>query len=142
MSHTFNRLTISTMDPHTTRKDVRTCEECHSDPRALGLGSGSIHLTNGVWDFTPSLGSSLTEDRKEDIGHALDAFLTISGEPLVNFSRQGVLRTFHMDELKTILAVGLCLDCHRDLSFLSGGSISFQDINRTPCPKLKHLIKR
>jgi len=96
------------MDPHTTQKEGRSCKECHQDPRALGLGQGSLSFGPDGWRFTSSLsGPSISMD----INHPLDAFVDIKGRPLVLTSRKG-LRPFNFHELDKILYVGLCLPCH------------------------------
>jgi len=98
------------MDPHTTQKDGRSCKECHQDPRALGLGQGSLSLGSNGWSFTSSLSGP---SASLDIDHPLDAFVDIKGRPLVLTSRKG-LRPFNSQELDKILYVGLCLPCHTD----------------------------
>ncbi len=137
----FKRLTVSTMDPHTTRKEVRTCKECHTDPRALGLGRGSVDFVGGSWQFTSALKPSVPSGGK-GLLHALDSFVQIDGKPLVKFSRPDVLRTFDASEIKAVLTVGLCLECHSSLSLPNIEPISFQDVKAIPCRKLKRLIKR
>ena len=96
------------MDPHTTQKKGRSCRECHQDPRALGLGQGSLSFGPDGWRFTSSLSGPSTS---MDIDHPLDAFVDIKGRPLVRTSRTG-LRPFNSHELDKILYVGLCLPCH------------------------------
>lgn len=103
------RMTVSWMDPHTTQKNGRTCRECHQDPRALGLGSGVLSSTDKSWVFTPAL----SPVGLPGIKHPLDAFVSIGGIPFVHTSRPG-LRPFNRDEIRSILDVGPCLDCHRD----------------------------
>ncbi|MCL2457445.1 MAG: amino acid ABC transporter substrate-binding protein, partial [Desulfobulbus sp.] len=43
----------------------------------------------------------------------LDAFVTIDGAPLQRGSRSN-LRPFNGEELRRILRIGLCCDCHRE----------------------------
>lgn len=98
------------MDPHTTQKKGRTCEECHLNSRSLGLGTGSLQLQNGKWDFTPAMKHSGPPFKQ-----ATDSFVDITGRPLVKTSRPG-LRPFNQDEMDRILYVGLCLSCHKDFN--------------------------
>ena len=100
------------MNPHSTRKSGRTCKSCHVDTRAVGLGTGSVRYTEGKLQFSPALSSS---PGISGLDHPLDAFVDIDGRPLVHTSRPG-LRTFNSDEIKRILYVGLCLECHRDFN--------------------------
>jgi len=99
------------MDPHTTQKKGRTCVECHTDPRAIGLGTGSLSLINGSWAFTPALSPLGIPG----IHHPLDAFVSVDGTPFVHTSRPG-LRPFSGREIRSVLDVGLCLECHRDFT--------------------------
>ncbi len=104
----FRRLTIAWMDPHTTSKKGRSCKNCHDDPRALGLGRGTLTATSGGWHFKPDMSMHSTA---LGIDHPLDAFVSINGTSLVHTSRPW-LRTFNKDEIYRILNVGLCLPCH------------------------------
>jgi hypothetical protein len=100
------------MDPHTTQKKARTCKECHQDPRALGLGEGSLIIRqDGKWGFSPAQSSTPSGD----VNHPIDAFVDITGKPLTHTSRQN-LRPFNGEEIKKILYVGQCLNCHKDFS--------------------------
>ena len=127
------------MDPHTTRKEPRPCTECHQDTRSIGLGRGSVWLDKKKgWLFSPALGPIAVGLRQED---TLDAFVTIDGTPLVNFSRQGKLRTFNGDEIDSILTVGLCIKCHSDLSFPGIGPINSKILGAIPCQEIEKLIQ-
>jgi len=98
------------MDPHSTDRKGRTCVSCHTDPRATGLGTGTLTYNKGHWDFSAAMWSS---PGITGLDHPLDAFVDINGRPLVNTSRPG-LRTFNRKEIENILYVGLCLECHQD----------------------------
>ncbi len=91
------------MDPHSTSKKARRCDECHMSSKTLGLGYGNLYLKDGKWQFDPATNATTTfgSDR-------LDAFVDIYGNPLVYTSRAG-LRTFNKEELTKILNIGLCL---------------------------------
>ncbi len=96
------------MDPHTTQKEGRSCKECHTDPRALGLGRGTLWREGTEWRFQSAF--SPAPDLLE-LDHALDSFVDVNGTSLVNFSRPW-LRTFNRKEIEAVLRVGLCVDCH------------------------------
>jgi hypothetical protein len=100
------------MDPHSTQKKGRTCISCHQDPRAVGLGTGSVRYTQGKWEFQNAMSSV---PGILGLDHPLDAFENMAGSPLVHTSRPG-LRTFSRKEIGNILYVGLCLNCHSDFS--------------------------
>ena len=124
------------MDPHTTRKEARSCKDCHLDPRAIGLGRGSVRLHGDGWRFSPALGPVIKGARPEQ---TLDAFVAIDGTPLVNFSRRGRLRTFNRDEIDSILTVGLCIKCHSDLSFPGKRPINSRTLEVISCQEIQRL---
>lgn len=104
----FNRFTMAAINPHTTQTKGRTCKDCHSSPKTVGLGEGTVTKENGTWNFYPvDQGIDTMEGRT--VG--LDAFVTIEGKPLQRGSRKD-LRPFNKEELERILRVGLCLNCH------------------------------
>ncbi len=98
------------MDPHSTDKKGRTCVSCHTDPRAVGLGTGTLTYMRGTWNFMQAMWS---QPAITGLNHPLDAFVDITGKPLVHTSRPG-LRTFSRKEIENILYVGLCLKCHQN----------------------------
>ena len=98
------------MDPHSTQKKGRSCISCHQDPRAAGLGTGELYYRNGKWQFQPAMAAA---SGIPGLLHPLDAFVDISGTPLVNTSKSA-LRPFNNKEIEDILYVGLCVDCHAD----------------------------
>lgn len=104
----FNRFTMAAINPHTTQAKGRTCRECHASPKTIGLGEGTVFKKDGAWSFEPV-------DRGVDTAFGrtvgFDNFVTIDGKPLQYGSRDN-LRPFNGDELRRILRVGLCLDCH------------------------------
>jgi len=100
------------MDPHSTRKKARSCISCHQDPRAAGLGTGTVRYADNEWKFFAAMSS---DPAIPGLSHALDAFVDMAGTPLVHTSRPG-LRTFNRKEIENIMYAGLCLDCHSDFS--------------------------
>ncbi len=107
----FQRFTASHMDPHTTQQKGRSCRDCHQRPEALGLGAGSLSITDGKWFFQPALGCQNNPANSQP----LDSFVNLQGKRLMHTSSQG-FRQFNKGEIEAILYVGLCLDCHRDFS--------------------------
>lgn len=98
------------MDPHTTQRNGRSCKDCHSNPKTVGLGQGSIVFRKGEFGFVPALSNS---PLLLGIEHPLDSAARMDGAMLVNSSRP-FLRTFSQQEMVKILEVGLCLACHED----------------------------
>ncbi|OAG27413.1 hypothetical protein [Thermodesulfatator autotrophicus] len=108
----FKRITWSFMDPHSTGK-ARTCEDCHTSAKTVGLGYGSLtYLGHGQWHF-----ESAEREKSDLLGldFPLSAVTDLNGKVFVNFSRKD-LRAFTPEEIKRILRVGLCLPCHKDFS--------------------------
>jgi hypothetical protein len=106
----FNRFTMAAINPHTTQAKGRSCRDCHASPKTVGLGEGTVTREEGEWKFVPvDQGIDTLEGRT--VG--LDTFVTIDGQPLQNGSRPD-LRPFNGEELRRILRVGLCLECHTD----------------------------
>ncbi len=104
----FYSFTIAAIDPHTTQRRGRGCADCHTQAKALGLGEGTLRHQAGAWSFSPiyqqlATGAGTTP--------APDAFVTIDGTPLQKSFRPN-MRPFNADEIKRILRVGLCLECH------------------------------
>lgn len=105
----FGHGIVSTpISPHTTRTEVRTCEECHADPKTLGFGEG-LFQAGSTWDknmFTPLLKSEINP-----LGFAWETLADARGLPLASTTHPGA-RPFNGEELKRILGVAPCLPCH------------------------------
>jgi hypothetical protein len=104
----FRSMVMASFDPHTTALKVPDCVGCHLDPKALGLGEGSLKITAGGLVFDPvylSLESGL------GIDFPLDAFVSAEGKPLQSASRDKS-RPFNREELIRITRAGLCIPCH------------------------------
>ncbi|MCB2183382.1 MAG: amino acid ABC transporter substrate-binding protein [Desulfobulbaceae bacterium] len=108
----FNSLTMAALNPHTTQAKGRTCAECHTSTKVMGLGEGTAWKENGTWHF-----KGLDQGLKTEPGLTppLDAYVTIEGEPLQKSSRPN-LRPFNKEELTRILRIGQCIECHKEYS--------------------------
>ena len=96
--------------PHTTRLEVPRCVDCHLDPKALGLGEGSLTVTadgNGLKET--SLYNSPASGLK--IPFPIDAVVDSNGKILQGTSHT-LSRGFNKKELAKIVAIGPCLACH------------------------------
>jgi hypothetical protein len=87
------------IQPHTMSKKSRTCEECHTNPKVLGLGSG-------VYDINRNF-----PDGKAPIDFELERFVDENGKQLQSTSHEGA-RPFNKQEMDRISRVGTCLACH------------------------------
>jgi len=108
----FNSLTMAALNPHTTQKQSRTCQDCHASPKTVGLGEGTLWREQGEWRFLPQV-----QGLETAVGPtpALDAYVDLRGNPLQKSARAD-LRPFNQEELQRILRIGTCLACHRDLT--------------------------
>lgn len=101
-------LTMASWDPHTTTLSAPTCTGCHLDPKVLGLGDGSMKVTDHGLEFSP-----LYDSQASGLGmdFSLDAFVSSEGEPLQRASRKES-RPFNGEELNRMTQVAHCLVCH------------------------------
>ncbi|MFH0844540.1 MAG: hypothetical protein V1930_03620 [Pseudomonadota bacterium] len=104
----FKIFTMSSFDPHTTQKGSRSCQECHGDPKILGLGEGSFSRRREGWQFRATY-----DPQSSGLGasFAMDAFVNIQGEALQGTPRRAA-RPFDKEELERILWVNACVGCH------------------------------
>jgi hypothetical protein len=106
----LNSVAVGSTHPHTTRTQVPRCVECHLDPKALGLGEGTLKLDAGSGRITVNaLYDSPASGLK--IPFALDSVVTPQGEILQGTSHK-LARGFNGEELKKIVSIAPCLPCH------------------------------
>ena len=100
-----HRRLFAAMDPHTTRKQARSCDSCHRSPVALGLGSGELDLSAVSPRFLPTHPGPAGAPAK-------DAWTTLEAVAPGQGTRTG-LRSLDAKELRRVLAVGRCTPCHK-----------------------------
>lgn len=100
-----NGIVMTPIAAHTTRREVRPCEDCHANPRALGLG----------WGPRP-LGKMASQPLSDLSGFAWPvdwtALVDEQGRALQGMSHQGA-RPLHRAEIAKVLRFARCLPCHR-----------------------------
>jgi len=85
------------IQPHTISRVPRTCEDCHSNPKALGLGSGHyVTRHNGV-----------------GLPFELERIVDEDGNQIQATSHVGA-RPFNKQELQKISRSNVCLGCHQE----------------------------
>jgi Cytochrome b/b6/petB len=99
------------VEPHTTRREARSCKSCHNDPDALGYGRGALRFERiasglGRWTFAPAE-AALPQD-----GLPADAWIPFLGSRSGTVSTRDDMRPFSVEEQRRILTVGACLTCH------------------------------
>ncbi len=83
------------IQPHTVTKEARNCEDCHSNRKALGLGTGIYDSkANGL-----------------DIPFELERIVDEEGRQLQATSHYGA-RPFNKEELERIVRINACASCH------------------------------
>jgi len=116
----FRRL-YARIEPHTTRREVRSCESCHNDPSAIGYGRGELRYertaAGGRWSFTPA-SPPLPND-----GLPADAWIPFLQTRGGMVSTRDDVRPFTVEEQRRILRVGACLTCHAPLSRVMRDSV-------------------
>ena len=85
------------IQPHTISRRARTCEDCHSNPKTLGLGYGCyVSRLNGV-----------------DIPFELERIVDEDGNQIQGTSHVGA-RPFNRKEMERIRRINVCLSCHKE----------------------------
>ncbi|HRF40697.1 MAG TPA: hypothetical protein PK198_18025 [Saprospiraceae bacterium] len=109
----FHRL-FAPSASHTTSAKGRSCQSCHSQPLALGYGRGRLDFVQqgrqGRWFFYPEYATDPHD------GLPQDAWIGFLQEPKRRASTRSNVRPFSVAEQQRILAVGACLQCHKDQS--------------------------
>lgn len=100
-----NGVVSTPIAPHTSRTEVRPCEDCHLNPRALGLGDGPRPLGKAG-------GPSLAD--LSDLGWPADwsALSDATVEPIAGQTHAGA-RPLNRQEVARVLRFARCLPCHR-----------------------------
>ena len=109
----YNSATVqSAMMPHSIRSEIRTCEDCHLNGKALGIGEGDLVIGRAL-DGSEDKVDYLYDMKKSGLisNFPYDAMVTPQGQQLGSNSHPGA-RPFNQKEINTILRVGTCLPCH------------------------------
>jgi hypothetical protein len=107
----FKRLYAPTSS-HTTVKNGRSCESCHSDSRAIGFGSGKMNIDRIVNGKVSIAFESEYADHPAD-NLPLDSWIKPFTELKEPSSTRVGARPFNSSEQNKILVVGRCLSCHK-----------------------------
>lgn len=91
----FSGIAHNPIQPHTITKEARSCEDCHSNKKTVGLGGGIYNSkANGL-----------------DLLFELERIVDENGKQLQATSHYGA-RPFNKKELDKILRVNVCVSCH------------------------------
>jgi hypothetical protein len=89
---------LNPIQPHNISAESRTCESCHSNKKAMGLGTpgfADLKRLGLSWNFSP------------------DAFVDEEGGRIQDSGHESV-RPLNEQELSAIFRTGSCIDCHRE----------------------------
>ena len=94
-SHGTSGIASNPIQPHTVSRKARSCEDCHSNPKAMGLGGGI---------YRPG-------DNGLPVGFELERIVDSQGHQLQATSHEGA-RPFNAKELDGMARVNVCASCH------------------------------
>ncbi len=128
----FHRL-YAPSSAHTTQSTGRSCKSCHTEPLAIGFGSGILMFSKeGKWSFDPAYENSKYDGLPED---AWTGFLK---ERKDQASTRIGMRPFNLAEQKIILTAGACLTCHNESSLVMKSSLV--DFNKVIRERSKRCV--
>lgn len=107
---TASHFAMAFFDPHTTRRASRSCEDCHLNPKTIGLGVGNLYVRGDTLLFKP-----IYDSKTSVLKIPLESFVSTSGNPIQRGSRPDV-KPLSSNEIKRILTVGFCIQCHSSYS--------------------------
>ncbi len=118
---------ISPVQPHTISKSSRSCEECHTNPQAMGYGIAQGELYENpakeyVVDITDAFGNVLSENAQTQIG-AIDnltmdwsRFVSEEGKQLQTVGHHfSGSRPLNNAERQHLDRRGVCFSCHQTI---------------------------
>lgn len=122
-----NSPTLAPLFPHSVSLVSRTCEDCHTNPKALGYGTGNSKsagkiigdsplfqdLSKGSFGDMPNAKNGSPQVPKiEDFPYALDQLVTRSGKQTQNMPLPED-RPLNAEERDLVEREGLCIACHK-----------------------------
>lgn len=122
-----NSPTLAPINPHATSLVARTCEDCHTNPKSLGYGTGNSrsaekllgdeplfqNLSKGVYGDIPGASTGRWQTpRIADFPYALDQLLVRSGKQIQNMPLPEDAPL--PQEMRNIVErEGICIGCHQ-----------------------------
>ena len=122
-----NSPTLAPMHPHSISLVARTCEDCHTNPKSVGYGTGNSRsagkllgdsplfqdLSKGVYGDIPNIKTGRWQTPKiEDFPYALDQLVVRSGKQIQNMPLPED-RPLNQEERNLVEREGLCMGCHQ-----------------------------
>ncbi len=112
-SKPLRRRLFATIDPHTTRKEARSCASCHQSASALGWGTGTLQLAQRLDE--PATRFEPTVPDPDQPERAIDGWTAPFPAQPGQGTRQ-TMRSLSAAEQRAVLTVGRCLPCHAQSS--------------------------
>lgn len=121
----MNAIDMSPVQPHTIQKKARTCESCHTNPKAMGYGieEGRLYFrpdSNIVMDLTAADGQVIASqvdtqfNRIENLEHDWSAIIDEDGNQLQTVGHHfSGSRPLNKEELMRLDRRGVCMSCHQ-----------------------------
>ncbi|MEL7264271.1 MAG: cytochrome C [Planctomycetota bacterium] len=115
---------MSPTQPHTMTKNARTCESCHANDKALGLGIGGPRPWNKKHfvDLQNTDGTLLTRNAQpqmeaiENLDHDWSQIVDADGNQVATVGHHWKLsRAFNKEEIQHMKREGTCIACHKEL---------------------------
>ena len=94
----YSGLAQNPVQPHSISREARACEDCHNNPKALGLGSGILDPKTQGWSFT----------------YTLDKIVDEMGMQIQDNAHEGA-RPFNKEEMDRTNRLNVCLGCHQNM---------------------------
>ena len=122
-----NAIDMVPLHPHTVQKESRTCDDCHANPKSIGLGieNGKLYYkpdTNYVVDLQTADGIVIPKKHKiqfnkiENLTTDWSRFVDEEGNQLQTVGHHlSKSRAFNKEELLRISRKGVCLSCHHEI---------------------------
>jgi len=122
-----NSPTLAPINPHATTLVARTCEDCHTNPKSIGYGTGNSRsagkllgdkplfqdLSAGVYGDIPDAKTGRRQTPGiEDFPYALDQLVVRSGKQIQNMPLPED-RPLNQEERNLVEREGLCIGCHQ-----------------------------
>ncbi len=122
-----NSPTLAPIHPHSVSLVARTCEDCHTTPKALGYGTGNSRssesilgesplfqdISKGVYGDIPNTATGRWQTEKiEDFPYSMEQLVTRSGKQVQNMPLPED-RPLNKDERSLVEREGLCVGCHQ-----------------------------
>ena len=108
-------IAMNPAQPHTIRRDARTCESCHADPKAPGYGidGGRFGVLSRAHEGDiPGAKRTEAQVPAVDFPHDLSTLVTRQGKQVQTMSYKNV-RPLNTAQRDLVEREGLCIGCHQ-----------------------------